>query len=97
MKPSESLHAHLDQVLKTISRYPVRNPMLFGSAARGDDSEASDLDILVEIIDHATFFDLAYLELELESILGCKVDVVTRAGLARGIRDSVAFDLKPLG
>jgi len=96
MKPSESLNAHLDQVLKTISRYPVRNPMLFGSAARGDDAEASDLDLLVEANDGATYYDLAGLEIELEAILGCEVDVVTVGCLARDVFDRAVTDLKPL-
>jgi uncharacterized protein len=96
MKPSTSLNAHLDQVLEAISRYPVRNPQLFGSAARADDAEASDLDILVEPNDDATFYDLARLELELESILGCEVDILTPGGLAPDIANRAAFDLKPL-
>ena len=96
MKPSVSLHAHLDQVLEAISRYPVRNPMLFGSAARGDDDEASDLDILVEANDGTTYYDLAHLEIELEAILGCEVDVVTVGCLARDVFDRAAADMKPL-
>jgi uncharacterized protein len=96
MKPSASLHAHLDQVLEAISRYPVRNPMLFGSAARGDDDEASDLDILVEANESATYYDLAYLEIELEAILGCEVGVVTPGCLARDVFDRATTDLKPL-
>ena|ERR1700674_5368721 len=96
MKPSASLNAHLDQVIETISRYPVCNPKLFGSAARGDDAGAGDLDILVEPNDDATFYDLARLELELESILGCEVDVLTPGGLAPDIANRAAFDLKPL-
>jgi predicted nucleotidyltransferase len=96
MKPSASLNAHLDQVIEAISRYPVRNPKLFGSAARGDDAGASDLDILVEPNDDATFYDLARLELELESILGCEVDVLTPGGMAPDIANRATFDLKPL-
>ena len=96
MKPSARLHVHLDQVVETISRYPVRNPKLFGSAARGDDAEASDLDILVEPTGSTTYFDLAHLEIELEAILGCRVDVVTAEDLARDVMDRARPDLKPL-
>jgi predicted nucleotidyltransferase len=96
MKPSASLNAHLDQVIEVISRYPVRNPQIFGSAARGDDTEASDLDLLVEPNQDATFFDSALLELELESILGCRVDVLSQNGLAPDVAFRAASDLKPL-
>ena len=96
MKPSARLHAHLDQVIETISRYPVRNPKLFGSAARGDDIDASDIDILVDPTGDTSYFDLACLEMELESILGCRVDVVTPGSLASDISKGISADLKPL-
>jgi predicted nucleotidyltransferase len=70
--------------------------MLFGSAARGDDAETSDLDILVEANDGATYYDLAQLEMELEAILGCEVEVVTSDDLARDVFDRAIADLKPL-
>ena len=70
--------------------------MLFGSAARGDDADASDLDILVEANDGATYYDLAELEIELEAILGCEVDVVTPDDLARDVFDRATTDFKPL-
>jgi predicted nucleotidyltransferase len=95
MKPSASLRQHLDEVRDAIARYPVRNPKVFGSVARGEDSGESDLDILVEPEEHTSFYDLARLELELESILGCKVDVLTPAGLAPDIADRTISDLRP--
>ena len=48
MRPSEALAKHRDEVREIIARYPVSNPRIFGSAARGEDTEGSDLDILVE-------------------------------------------------
>jgi uncharacterized protein len=59
----------------------MRNARVFGSAARGDDTEESDLDILVESSPGTTLYDLARVELELETLLGCKVEVLTRAFL----------------
>jgi predicted nucleotidyltransferase len=56
MKPSASLRQHLDEVRDAIARYPVRNPKVFGSVARGEDSGKSDLDILVEPEEHASFY-----------------------------------------
>jgi predicted nucleotidyltransferase len=96
MKPSASLSKNLDRVLEAISRYPVRNPRLFGSAARGEDAETSDLDILVEPDAHTTFYDLAELEMELESILGCRVEVLTPGGLAPDVRERMMSDLRPM-
>ena len=49
MRPSEILALKADEIREIIARYPVRNPRIFGSAARGDDAEGSDLDLLVEL------------------------------------------------
>ena len=72
MRPSEILAAKADEIREIIARYPVRNPRIFGSAARGDDEEGSDLDLLVDPLEGTTYFDLAGLELELGELLGDK-------------------------
>lgn len=96
MRPSDLVRQRIDQVKKAISHYPVRNPRLFGSSARGDDRQGSDVDILVDPLPHTTLYDLAELELELESILGCKVDVRTPGELAPEVAERVASDLRPM-
>jgi uncharacterized protein len=96
MKPSEIIAAKADQIREIIARYPVRNPRLFGSVARGDDKEGSDVDILVDPTENTSYFDLAGLELELSDLLGVKIDIATPEGLRRGMAERVARDLKPL-
>jgi len=75
MKPSEALARHRDEVLAVMTRYPVSNPRVFGSVARGDDEEGSDLDLLVHPDSSMSYFDLARLALDIEAILGCRVDL----------------------
>src|ERR1700682_5310871 len=58
MRPSTLLQQHIDQVREATSRYPVHNPRLFGSSARGDDRQDSDVDILVDPLPQTTFYDL---------------------------------------
>jgi predicted nucleotidyltransferase len=96
MRPSTLLQQHIDQVQEAISRYPVRNPRLFGSSARGDDRQDSDVDILVDPLPQTTFYDLADLEIELEDILGCKVEVRTPRELAPEVAERVAPDLRTM-
>jgi len=96
MKPSALIHQHIDSIREVLSRYPVRNPRLFGSAARGDDRPDSDIDILVDPLPEATFYDLADLEMELERILGCKVEVQTPGGLPADVAERVQADLRPM-
>jgi predicted nucleotidyltransferase len=54
---------------------------VFGSVARGDDTEQSDVDLLVDPEPDASLFDLAQFELDLESLLDRPVDVVSRRSL----------------
>ena len=58
------------------------------------DEDESDLDILVDPGETLTFFDLARLERELPSVLGCRVDVTTPGGLSAEAAESAARDMK---
>ncbi len=62
---------------------------IFGSAARGDDSGDSDVDLLIEFRDRKGLLDLVGLELELAEVFGRKVDLVTEASLSPYIRDRI--------
>ncbi|MFL5166619.1 MAG: nucleotidyltransferase family protein, partial [Microvirga sp.] len=55
MRPSEILALKADEIREIIARYPVRNPRIFGSAARGEDAEGSDLDLLVDPLENTSF------------------------------------------
>jgi predicted nucleotidyltransferase len=97
MRPSEALAKHREEVLEIISRYPVSNPRVFGSVARGEDVEGSDVDILVEPqLEVTTFAHLGALEQELSELLGHEVDVSTPGGLRRTIVERIERELTPL-
>ena len=70
----------------------VRSLALFGSAARGEASEASDVDFLVEFEGSATFNRYMELKFLLEDLLGRSVDLVTRPALREELRESVEQD-----
>jgi predicted nucleotidyltransferase len=96
MRPSISIAEHRDQVREILKRAGLRNAKLFGSTARGEDTEDSDLDLLVEAPAGATLYDLARVELELEELLGCKVEIVTQGFLAADVAKNVEADLMPI-
>jgi predicted nucleotidyltransferase len=96
MRPSEALARHRDEVLAIIARYPVSNPRVFGSVARGEDVEGSDLDILLDHSGMMSTFDLARLELELERLLNARVDIRTPAALSSAVDRRIAGDVRPL-
>ncbi|MEP0761263.1 MAG: nucleotidyltransferase family protein [Chloroflexota bacterium] len=71
------------------ARYRVREIGLFGSFVRAQQSEASDIDILVDFDENADLFDLVGLALFLEERLQRKVDVVSKSALREELRESV--------
>lgn len=96
MRPSEALARHRDEVLAIIARYPVSNPRVFGSVSRGEDVEGSDLDLLVHPETSMSYFELARLNLELEELLGCKVDLGEDDSLRRQAKDVILVAARAL-
>lgn len=76
VRPAILLERALEQVREVLSRYHVTNPRVFGSVARGEDTEASDIDLLVTTPPDFDIFDKVLLTEELEEVLGVPVDVV---------------------
>ena len=70
-----------DQIIEVAARHGARNVRVFGSVARGDAGELSDIDLLVDFESGSSLFDLLHLTEELEELLGCSVDVVSAGGL----------------
>ena len=86
----EEIIGALRAALPTIRpKYHVRRLALFGSAARGEQTAASDVDLLVEFDEPIGFFDFVRLEQSLGEILQAKVDLVSSKALKPAIRDEV--------
>ena len=76
-------------ILRVAASHGARKVRIFGSVARGETGPESDLDLLIDLEPGRSLLDHAALLLELEAILGCKVDVVTERGLRTRIRERV--------
>jgi len=74
----------------------VTNIRVFGSAARGDDTTQSDIDFLIEMEPGRSLFDMGGLLMDLETLLGCKVDIVTEKSLHWYIRERVLSEARAL-
>ncbi len=74
MRPSLALQTHRNAIREIALRHRVTNVRVFGSVVRGDDSEGSDLDILVEPTAETTMMDIAKIQLELGQLLSVAVD-----------------------
>ncbi len=73
----ELLRQRRNEILQLASQHGARNVRVFGSAARGEADGDSDIDFLVELEPDRTLFDLGALLMDLQDLLGRKVDVVT--------------------
>ena len=96
MKPSVLLQQHRAGICAAISRFPMMNPRIFGSVLHGNDTEGSDLDLLVDALPGTTLFDLGGLQMELEALLGIPVDLLTPGDLPTKFRDAVLAEAQPL-
>ncbi len=85
-----------NEILALAARYGIRNIRIFGSVARHEAHEKSDIDFLVEFPQEATLFDHAGFQQDLADLLGCNVDVASVNGLKERIRDTVLQEAVPL-
>jgi uncharacterized protein len=84
------------EILLIAGRYGARNVRIFGSVARAEAGRDSDVDVLVDLEPRRSLFDLGGLLMELQDLLGCRVDVVTEQGLHPRIRERVLSEAVPL-
>jgi predicted nucleotidyltransferase len=89
MTQAELLREKREEILQTAKKYGASNVRVFGSVARGEADERSDIDLLVDMEKGRSLLDLIALLMDLESLLSCKVDVVTVKGLRERIRERV--------
>jgi predicted nucleotidyltransferase len=83
------------EILRLAEKRGGRNVRVFGSVARGDNRQNSDVDFLVEFEAGRTLLDLIGLKLDLQDLLGATVDVVTPNSL-RYVRERVLAEAQPL-
>jgi uncharacterized protein len=85
-----------EQIRSLAERYRTGNVRVFGSVVRGDNNEASDVDLLVSPRAGCSLLDLGGLLEDLQELLGCRVDLVTEEGLKARLRERVLREAVPL-
>lgn len=96
MRPSVALQIHRDRIREIALSHRVTQVRVFGSVLRGEDTEGSDLDILVEPTAETTLMDIAKIQVELARLLGLTVDVLTPRALPDKFREQVIKDAEPV-
>ena len=80
------VRSHREEILRLAERYGAYDVRVFGSAARGDIDAQSDIDFLVSLREGRSLLDQGGLLMELQELLGRRVDVVTEKGLRPRVR-----------
>lgn len=96
MRPSVALQSHRKEVQDIVLSHRVNNARIFGSVIRGEDTDDSDLDILVDPTSETTLMDIGAIRYELRNLLGVPVDVLTPKALPIKFRDLVIKEARPI-
>ncbi|MCA6219070.1 nucleotidyltransferase family protein [Photorhabdus sp. P32] len=96
MKPSVALAANREAIRRVVESHRARNARVFGSVIHGDDTEDSDLDILIDPTPETTLFDIGAIRHELLQLLGVPVDVLTPKALPEKFRATVLAEAVPV-
>ena len=83
------LSAHVDELR---DRYGITNIAVFGSVARGEATEKSDIDILADVIRPVSLFEIAGAENYLIDLFGCEVDLVLRRSVRPELRERILHE-----
>jgi uncharacterized protein len=93
---NEIIKAKREDILRVAREHGAYNVRLFGSALHGEENAESDVDFLVDLEPGRSLFDHASLTLDLEELLGRKVDVVTENSLYWILKRKILREAKAL-
>lgn len=96
MTVQDLLRSRREEILRTAAKHGVTKIRVFGSAARGDEAEDSDVDFLIEVGGATTPWFPGGLVADLEQLLGRRVDVVEPAALSGALRKQILDEAVPL-
>jgi len=96
MLPSHALAAKRADILALAAARGVSRVRNFGSVARGEDREGSDVDLLVDVPAGTSLLHIVGLQLEIEDALGVKVDLCTERELHPALRSRILAEARPL-
>ena len=96
MNIAELVRSRRELILQIAARYGARNVRIFGSVVRGQARADSDVDLLVALGPGRSLLDQIGLEQELQTALGCRVEVVVEGGISPYLEAQIQAEAKPL-
>ncbi len=96
MRPTEALANYRASIRQIVAAHRAQNARVFGSVLDGQDTEGSDLDVLIDPRPETTLFDIGAIRCELTALLGVPVDVLTPNALPETFRANVLLQAIPI-
>lgn len=96
IKPSEAFNAHRAEIRDIVAAHRASNARVFGSVTRGNDTDESDIEILIDPPPATTLMDIEAIRFKLSELLGFNVDVLTPNALPDSFRARVEAEAKPV-
>ena len=96
MRPSDAMRINRDTIRQVVAAHHASNARVFGSAAASEDTDGSDLDLLIDPSPDTTLLDIGAIRHELSRLLGVPVDVVTPMALPDTFREAVLAEAVPI-
>ena len=96
MLPSTALQTYRKQIRLVVLAHRASNVRVFGSVIRGEDTNNSDLDLLIDPTPETSLMDIGAIRLELKALLGVNVDVLTPNALPDSFREQVLRESIPV-
>lgn len=96
MRPSDALRINRAAIRRVVEAHRASNVRVFGSVVHGDDTDGSDLDLLIDPSPETTLLDIGAIRHELRALLGVPVDVLTPMALPDTLREVVLADAVPV-
>lgn len=97
MKLKQHLEKNREAIIEIAAKHGAFNVRIFGSVARGEETENSDIDFLIDYdLSKTSPWFPGGLLMDLQDLLKCNIDIVTDKGLSPLIREKVLKEAKPL-
>lgn len=93
---TQLIEQHRDAILRIAAKYGARNVRVFGSIIRGDATDTSDIDILIDLDSNRSLLDHVGLKQELEELLDRNVDIVVEGGISPYLEEQIHSEAVPL-
>ena len=96
MRPSTALNTYRDQIRVIVNAHHAVNVRVFGSVIRNEDTDTSDLDLLIDPTAKTSLMDIGAIRFELKNLLGINVDILTPNALPDKFREKVLQESIPV-